>query len=96
MLQGVDVNAEAMDGATAIFEAAKGGSVKCLLELRKHGADPFHGVSYGATPLHIAAFHGTRIVLPGHPGHFLHLWRGVAGALAGCHEAHAALPAAAM
>lgn len=29
-----------------------------LVELRFHGADPFDGVSYGATPLHIAAFNG--------------------------------------
>lgn len=43
----MDVHAEAEDGATAIFEAAKGGCVECLIELYQRGADPFHGVSYG-------------------------------------------------
>jgi ankyrin repeat protein len=29
-----------------------------LVELRFHGANPFVGVSYGATPLHISSFNG--------------------------------------
>lgn len=56
---GVDVNAVAADGATPIFEAARGGNPLILVELRFHGADPLlPAVSYGATPLHIAAFNG--------------------------------------
>ena len=48
---GADVNAQCMDGATALYSAARNGRLECVQMLLEHGADPNLATNREVTPL---------------------------------------------
>lgn len=56
---GADINCQAADGATALYEAAKNGHADVVEFLLFHKADPNKPGKTGLLPLHIAAQRGS-------------------------------------
>lgn len=58
---GADLNTQATDGATALYEAAKNGHMEIVDLLLSQNADANKPRKTGLLPLHIAAQRGSRM-----------------------------------